>query len=107
MKEILAFLDVAEAEFKSYIATNALVAADKHSPSRRWHVDTVLSVLIKVCVFGVCCRCVCVGVGVGVGGGGGGGGGGCGWVCLPSPYVLFVLPCRQGDTCKKSWCTTS
>ena len=69
MNEILAFLDVAEAEFKSYIATNALVAADKHSPSRRWHVDTVLSVLIKVCVFGVCCRCVCVCVCVWVGGG--------------------------------------
>ena len=31
MKEVLNFLDVAEPEFKAYIATNALVAAEKHS----------------------------------------------------------------------------
>ena len=48
MKEILSFLDIAEVEFKSYIATNSLVAADKHSPNKRWHIDTVLTVLIKV-----------------------------------------------------------
>lgn len=48
MKEVLNFLDVAEPEFKAYIATNALVAAEKHSPSKRWHIDTVLTVLIKV-----------------------------------------------------------
>ena len=48
MKEVLAFLDIAEPEFKSFIATNSLVSAEKHSPSKRWHVDTVLSVLIKV-----------------------------------------------------------
>ena len=48
MKEVLAFLDIAEPEFKAFIATSSLVAAEKHSPSKRWHVDTVLSVLIKV-----------------------------------------------------------
>ena len=48
MKEIINFLDLAEADFKSYIATNALVAAEKHSPSKRWHIDTVLTLLIKV-----------------------------------------------------------
>ncbi|CAI8030946.1 AP-1 complex subunit gamma-1 [Geodia barretti] len=47
MKEVLAFLDVAEPEFKSFIATNSLVAAEKHSPNKRWHIDTVLTVLIK------------------------------------------------------------
>jgi AP-1 complex subunit gamma-1 len=49
MKEVLAFLDMAEPEFKSFIATNSLVAAEKHSPNKRWHIDTVITVLIKVC----------------------------------------------------------
>jgi len=48
IKEIMAFLDVCEVEFKSYITSNILIAAEKYSPSKQWHIDTILSMLIKV-----------------------------------------------------------
>lgn len=43
--EVLAFLKVADAEFKAYIVTELLIAANKFSPSHRWHVDTCLEIL--------------------------------------------------------------
>eukprot|EP00118_Oscarella_pearsei_P028844 m.3080 g.3080 ORF g.3080 m.3080 type:complete len:820 (+) comp9040_c0_seq2:94-2553(+) len=46
-KEILDFLDNADTEFKSYIASNLILASEKYSPTQRWHVDTVLKVLVK------------------------------------------------------------
>lgn len=47
MKEIVAFLDMAEPEFKSYITSNIIRVAEKYSPSKRWHFDTVISMLVK------------------------------------------------------------
>lgn len=45
VKELLDFLEVAETEFKQFITTEILLAAEKHAPDRRWHVDTALSLL--------------------------------------------------------------
>lgn len=47
VKELLAFLDICEPEFKSYIVSNVLTVAEKYSPNKRWHIDTVLTLLIK------------------------------------------------------------
>lgn len=47
IKELLEFLDTCEMEFKSYITSNILRVSDMYAPSKQWHVDTVLSVLIK------------------------------------------------------------
>ena len=47
VKELIDFLDAAETEFKTYITTEILMASEKFAPSSRWHVDTVLSLLIK------------------------------------------------------------
>ncbi|XP_064404142.1 AP-1 complex subunit gamma-1-like [Halichondria panicea] len=47
MKELLAFLDTCETEFKSFIASKVLSAAERHSPSKQWHMDTILTILIK------------------------------------------------------------
>lgn len=47
IKEIVAFLDVCEPELKSYITSNVLTAADRYSPNKQWHIDTVLLMLIK------------------------------------------------------------
>ena len=84
MKEVLAFLDVAEPEFKSFIATNSLVAAEKHSPNKRWHIDTVLTVLIKV--WNISCD-----------------------LCsqLVSLSLSISLPFRPGPTCRRNWCSPS
>ncbi|XP_065844419.1 AP-1 complex subunit gamma-1-like [Oscarella lobularis] len=46
-KEILDFLDTADTEFKSYIASNLILTAEKYAPNQRWHVDTILKVLVK------------------------------------------------------------
>lgn len=34
-------------EFKGYMVNELLKAADKFSPSDQWHVETLLSILIK------------------------------------------------------------
>ena len=70
VKEILVFLQTAEPEFKSYITANVISTAEKYfscfvhlymllkgfplivyirfAPDKRWHVDTVLNVLVSV-----------------------------------------------------------
>ena len=45
IRELLAFLEVADNEFKPIMTTQIGIAADRHAPSKRWHVDTVLRVL--------------------------------------------------------------
>lgn len=45
VQELLSFLKVADTEFKSYIVTELLLAADKYRPSVQWHVDTCLEIL--------------------------------------------------------------
>lgn len=45
IRELLAFLEVADNEFKPTMTTQIGVAADKFAPNKRWHVDTMLRVL--------------------------------------------------------------
>jgi len=45
IRELLAFLEVADAEFKPVMTTQIGIAADRYAPNKRWHVDTMLRVL--------------------------------------------------------------
>lgn len=45
IRELLAFLEVADNEFKPTLTTQIGIAADKYAPNKRWHVDTMLRVL--------------------------------------------------------------
>ncbi|KAH8692779.1 putative AP-1 adaptor complex subunit gamma [Talaromyces proteolyticus] len=45
VRELLAFLEVADNEFKPTMTTQIGIAADRFSPNKRWHVDTMLRVL--------------------------------------------------------------
>lgn len=45
MKELLSFLESCDPEFKSDCCSSIVMATEKHSPNKRWHVDTVLRVL--------------------------------------------------------------
>ncbi|BGP02959.1 AP-1 complex subunit gamma-1 [Rhodotorula toruloides ATCC 204091] len=44
-RELLAFLEVADNEFKLGMTTQVCSAAERFAPNRRWHIDTVLRVL--------------------------------------------------------------
>jgi len=45
VKELLVFLKTAEPEFKQQCSSNMMIAADQHSPDRKWHIDTIYDVL--------------------------------------------------------------
>lgn len=45
IRELLAFLEVADAEFKPTMTSQIGIAADKYAPNKRWHFDTMLRVL--------------------------------------------------------------
>lgn len=45
IRELLAFLEIANNEFKPTMTTQICIAADRYAPNRRWHIDTVLRVL--------------------------------------------------------------
>ncbi|KAI5310724.1 clathrin associated protein complex large subunit [Ascosphaera atra] len=45
VRELLAFLEVADNEFKPSMTTQIGIAADRFAPNKRWHVDTMLRVL--------------------------------------------------------------
>ncbi|KAK5098113.1 clathrin associated protein complex large subunit [Exophiala xenobiotica] len=45
IRELLAFLEVADTEFKPVMTTQIGVAADRYAPSKRWHIDTMLRVV--------------------------------------------------------------
>eukprot|EP01137_Pigoraptor_chileana_P033022 Opistho-2@23321 len=47
MRELLNFIEVADVEFKQYMTTNIFRVAERFSPNKRWHIDTVLKVLIN------------------------------------------------------------
>lgn len=44
-RELLAFLEVADTEFKPIMTSQIGIAADRFAPNKRWHVDTMLRVL--------------------------------------------------------------
>ncbi|PWW78208.1 Adaptor protein complex AP-1 gamma subunit [Tuber magnatum] len=45
IRELLAFLEVANNEFKPVMTTQICIAAERFAPTKRWHIDTVLRVL--------------------------------------------------------------
>jgi AP-1 complex subunit gamma-1 len=45
IRELLAFLEVADIEFKPTMTSQIGIAADKFAPNKRWHFDTMLRVL--------------------------------------------------------------
>ena len=45
VRELLAFLEVADNEFKPVMTTQIGIAADRFAPNKRWHIDTMLRVL--------------------------------------------------------------
>ncbi|TFL02054.1 adaptin N terminal region-domain-containing protein [Pterulicium gracile] len=45
VRELLAFLEVADDEFKLGMTTQISLAAERYAPSKRWHIDTVLRTL--------------------------------------------------------------
>jgi AP-1 complex subunit gamma-1 len=48
-KEIIIFLETADAEFKAECASKMYVATERYSPNFRWHLDTMVKVLKLVC----------------------------------------------------------
>lgn len=46
MKELLGFLEKSDAEFKAQCSSGIVSATERFSPNRRWHIDTLLRVLI-------------------------------------------------------------
>ena len=51
IRELLAFLEVADNEFKLGMTTQISLAAERFAPNKRWHIDTVLRVLKLVGIF--------------------------------------------------------
>ncbi|KAG7093585.1 clathrin associated protein complex large subunit [Marasmius oreades] len=45
VRELLAFLEVADDEFKLNMTTQISLAAERFAPNKRWHIDTVLRFL--------------------------------------------------------------
>ena len=45
VRELLAFLEVADNEFKANLTSQIGISADRYAPNKRWHVDTMLRVL--------------------------------------------------------------
>ncbi|KZV71540.1 Adaptor protein complex AP-1 gamma subunit [Peniophora sp. CONT] len=45
VRELLAFLEVADNEFKLSMTTQISLAAEKFAPNKRWHIDTMLRTL--------------------------------------------------------------
>jgi AP-1 complex subunit gamma-1 len=45
VRELLAFLEVADNEFKPIMTSQIGIAADRFAPNKRWHMDTILRVL--------------------------------------------------------------
>lgn len=45
VRELLAFLEIADDEFKLNMTTQISLAAERFAPNKRWHIDTVLRFL--------------------------------------------------------------
>ncbi len=45
IRELLAFLEVADNEFKPTMTSQIGIAADRYAPNKRWHFDTMLRVV--------------------------------------------------------------
>lgn len=47
-KELIIFLEKADSEFKAQCSSRMVLSAERYAPTVRWHLDTLLSVLIAV-----------------------------------------------------------
>jgi len=45
MRELLIFLENCPSEFKSDVASNIVISAERYAPNAQWHIDTILKVL--------------------------------------------------------------
>ncbi|VVC33778.1 Coatomer/clathrin adaptor appendage, Ig-like subdomain,Gamma-adaptin ear (GAE) domain,Clathrin/coatomer [Cinara cedri] len=45
-KELLTFLETSEPEFKAQCSSSIVLAAEKFAPNTRWHLDTLIKVLV-------------------------------------------------------------
>lgn len=45
VKELVQFLDKCDPEFKADCSSSLVLAAEKHAPNKRWHIDTVMKIL--------------------------------------------------------------
>lgn len=45
IRELLAFLETADSEFKTTLTSQIAIAAEKYAPTKRWHVDTLIRML--------------------------------------------------------------
>ena len=48
VKELITFLERAEPEFKAQCSSNIVLSAERFAPDKRWHLDTLLKVLVAV-----------------------------------------------------------
>lgn len=48
VKELLIFLEKADSEFKAQVSSRMVLSAERFAPTIRWHLDTLLSVLLAV-----------------------------------------------------------
>jgi len=48
MKELLLFLEKTDPEFKAQSSSNIVLSAERFAPNKRWHLDTLLKVLVAV-----------------------------------------------------------
>lgn len=55
-RELLAFLEVSDNEFKDNLTKRICGAADRFAPNKRWHLDTVIRVLKLVSRLGMQCQ---------------------------------------------------
>ena len=55
-RELLAFLEVADNEFKLGMTTQISLAAERFAPNKRWHIDTFLRVLKLVSPSCITCQ---------------------------------------------------
>lgn len=46
MKELITFLEKADPEFKAQCSSNIVLAAERYAPNKKWHLDTLLKVLV-------------------------------------------------------------
>lgn len=51
MKELLTFLEKSDNEFKVPCSSSIVIAAERHAPNKKWHLDTLLKVLVAVSSF--------------------------------------------------------
>ncbi|XP_063973529.1 AP-1 complex subunit gamma-1 isoform X3 [Diachasmimorpha longicaudata] len=46
IKELLLFLEKADPEFKAQCSSNIVMSAERYSPNKRWHLETLFKVLV-------------------------------------------------------------